>query len=190
MKPILATSAIALLAFATPSLAQTPKGTTPTAPAPSQDSTLPESMQIQQRAQSQYFRSPMTPNTPTNEAPGNATSPLERNRLDPAAPSDKRLQIDQGQSARAIQNPDAATTNSQSNSSTSYNSVIRGAPSNSGMSNGASGTGASTGVSGSSAAPTTSPLPSASPSAGATSGGAASSAGSAGGGAASSGGGH
>lgn len=142
MKRIIAVVAtVAGAAVASPGFAQTSPPSTKEAPAPA-TSAQPESMRIQQRTQRQYFNAPGSPNTSgtTTEAPGTATSPVGQGRIDPAAPSRNRLQIDEGQSARARENPD--TNAPQSGTGTSYNSIIRGAPSS-------SGTGAGTGVSGS-----------------------------------------
>jgi hypothetical protein len=137
-------------------------------------------MRIQERAEHQYFAKPAAPNSTgtTTEAPGTASSPVEQNRIDPAAPSKQRLQIDEGQSARARENPD--TNAPQSGTGTSYNTIVRGAPSNNGTSTGVSGTsGTSTTTS-----PSTPGATPSSPSSGTsgTSGGAASSGGSSGGG--------
>jgi hypothetical protein len=141
MKRIFAIAVVTVAVAASPSFAQTTQrpATTPTGPSTG----LPESMRIQQRTQRQYFNSPVTPNSAgtTTEAPGAAQSPVEPGRIDPAAPSRQRLQIDEGQSARARENPDANAR--QSGSGTSYNTIIRGAPSS-------SGAGAGTGSSGSS----------------------------------------
>jgi len=146
MKRIIAVVAtVAGAAVSSPSFAQTSQPSTKNeVPSPS-TSTQPESMRIQQRTQRQYFNAPVSPNTSgtTTEAPGAASSPVEQGRIDPAAPSRNRLQIDEGQSARARENPD--TNAQQSGSGTSYNTMIRGAPSS-------SGTGAGTGVSGSTGA--------------------------------------
>ncbi|MBA2126509.1 hypothetical protein DLM45_09785 [Hyphomicrobium methylovorum] len=165
MKLLLGTSAVAVL-FATASFAQNTNTPNTTTPNTSIDKTLPESMQIQQRAQRQYSTEPAQQKTdqenPSTEAPGNPTSTVGRNRIDPAAPSRQRLQIDEGQSARARENPDANAP--QDGRGTSYNSVIRGAPSSSGTSTGESGA-SNSGVSGSS----TSTSPSATPSTGSSS---------------------
>jgi len=145
MKRIIAVVAtVAGAAVASPGFAQTSQPSAKEAPAPS-TSTQPESMRIQERTQRQYFNAPASPNTSgtTTEAPGTASSPVEQGRIDPAAPSRNRLQIDEGQSARARENPDANAP--QSGTGSSYNTIIRGAPST-------SGTGAGTGVSGSTGA--------------------------------------
>lgn len=162
MKLFLGTSAVAVLAFATVSFAQSPKS-----PGAAVNSTLPESMQIQQRTQRQNSLQPTAPHSPNaanpaTEAPGNPASPVGRNRIDPAAPSQHRLQIDEGQSARARENPDANAP--QGGSGTSYNSIIRGSPSNSstGASSGDGGSAAGSGVSN----PSTSGAPRTSPSTG------------------------
>jgi hypothetical protein len=124
---------------------------------------MPESMQIEQRVQRQFYQqSPKgantTENQPSTDAPGGARSPVERNRLDPAAPGRHRLQIDEGQTVRAIENPsDATPQTSPANPGTTYNTIIEGSPSSSGTSTGTSGTaggttstmpGASTGIGG------------------------------------------
>lgn len=125
----------------------------PAASAFAQDSTLPESMRIQQSVTQQNATDPNMPanressSLPTTEAPGSPTGPVERNRLDPAAPSPQRLQIDDGTSA-AVRNPDANGLHPGSSGS-SYNTIMRGAPSTSGASTGATGLGSS-GVGGSS----------------------------------------
>lgn len=146
MKRSLAIAAIAVAAAASPSFAQNARqpATTPTGPS----TNLPESMRIQQRTERQYFNSPVAPNATgtTTEAPGTASSPVEPGRIDPAAPSRQRLQIDEGQSARARENPDTNASQSgsgQSGSGTSYNTIIRGAPSSSGASAGVGGSGSS-----------------------------------------------
>lgn len=148
MKRTLAIAALTVAAAGSPSLAQTARqpATTPTGPS----TNLPESMRIQQRTERQYFNSAVAPNSTgtTTEAPGAASSPVEPGRIDPAAPSRQRLQIDEGQSVRARENPDANAP--QSGSGTSYNTIVRGAPSSSGASagTGVSGSSGSTGTSG------------------------------------------
>jgi hypothetical protein len=141
---------IALLSVPAPALAQTNGATTPTPTTPNTTGedlgTMPESMRIEKNVQRQFYQqSPKGPNTsenqPSTDAPGGARSPGERNRLDPAAPGRHRLQIDEGQSARAIQNPSESTPQtSPANPGTSYNTIIEGAPSTSGTSSGTSGT--------------------------------------------------
>lgn len=115
----------------------------PVVPALAQDETLPESMRIQQSVTQQNANDPTMPgnSTPTTEAPGSAAGPVERNRLDPAAPSPQRLQIDDGTSA-AVRNPDVNTLHPGS-SGTSYNTMVRGSPSTSGTGTGTSGVGSS-----------------------------------------------
>jgi hypothetical protein len=161
MKRSFAIAVVVLAAATSPGFAQTSRqATTPTGPS----TDLPESMRIQQRTEREYFNSPVAPNArgTTTEAPGTANSPVEPGRIDPAAPSRQRLQIDEGQSARARENPD--TNAPQSGSSTSYNTIIRGAPSS-------SGTGAGTGVSGASGSSGTSGAAGGATSGGASSGG-------------------
>lgn len=124
----------------------------PAASAFAQDSTLPESMRIQQSVTQQNSTDPNMPanrgsSQPTTEAPGGAAGPVERNRLDPAAPSPQRLQIEDGTSA-AVRNPDADGLHPGSSGS-SYNTIVRGAPSTSGAGTGTTGLGSS-GVGGSS----------------------------------------
>lgn len=112
-----------------------------------QDNTLPESMRIQQSVTQQNAADP---NMPANrgssgtitEAPGGLAGPVEKNRLDPAAPSSQRLQIDGGRSAAVRQNPDVQTLH-PGPSGTSYNTILRGSPSSSGASSGTSGFGSS-----------------------------------------------
>jgi hypothetical protein len=142
---IVVVATVAGAAVSSPSFAQTSQPSTKNEAPSSSTATQPESMRIQQRTERQYFNAPVSPNTSgtTTEAPGTASSPVEQGRIDPAAPSRNRLQIDEGQSARARENPD--TNAPQSGTGTSYNTIIRGAPSN-------SGTGAGTGVSGSTGA--------------------------------------
>ncbi|MBS0233522.1 MAG: hypothetical protein JSR99_08540 [Proteobacteria bacterium] len=115
------------------------------------DSSLPESMRIQQSVTQQNGNDPNMPGnrtgTPTTEAPGSSSGPVETNRIDPAAPSPNRLQIDDGTSAAVRQNPDANTLHPGS-AGTSYNTILRGAPSSSGASPGTAGVGTSGGVSG------------------------------------------
>jgi hypothetical protein len=147
MKRIIAVVAtVAGAAVSSPGFAQTSQPSAKNeAPSPS-TAGQPESMRIQQRTQRQYFNAPVSPNTSgtTTEAPGAASSPVEHGRIDPAAPSRNRLQIDEGQSARARENPDT-NANQSGTGTSSYNTIIRGAPSS-------SGTGAGSGVSGSSGA--------------------------------------
>lgn len=118
----------------------------PAVPALAQDETLPESMRIQQSVTQQNANDPnMRANSgaqPTTEAPGSAAGPVEQNRLDPAAPSSQRLQIDDGTSAAIRGNPDINTLHPGS-SGTSYNTMLRGSPSTSGASTGTSGIGSS-----------------------------------------------
>ena len=121
----------------------------PAASALAQDSTLPESMRIQQSVTQQNANDPNMPanrgsSQPTTEAPGSAAGPVERHRLDPAAPSPQRLQIEDGTSA-AVRNPDADTLH-PGPSGSSYNTIMRGAPSTSGTSTGTTGIGSSPGT--------------------------------------------
>ncbi|MBS0253357.1 MAG: hypothetical protein JSR78_20045 [Proteobacteria bacterium] len=121
----------------------------PAASALAQDNTLPESMRIQQSVTQQNANDPKMPGNggsaqPTTEAPSGAAGPVERHRLDPAAPSPQRLQIDDGASA-AVRNPDADALHPGSSGS-SYNTIMRGAPSTSGTSTGTSGLGSSSGT--------------------------------------------
>lgn len=161
MKSVFAASAVTLLAFATPSFAQTTSGaagtstgtagagSTGTSGAGTSTSDMPESMRIEQQTTEQYNRTSGTSaqGATTTEAPGGASGQVEHNRIDPAAPSDKRLQIDDGASAAVRQNPDAnVNTLHPSSSGTSYNTIVRGSPSTGGT----GATGSSTGVSGSS----------------------------------------
>jgi hypothetical protein len=76
----------------------------------------------------------------TTDAPGSARPPVEQNRIDPAAPSRQRLQIDEGASAGAVQNPGANGANPGNTPGNSFNTVIEGSPSNNGTSTGVSGT--------------------------------------------------
>ena len=141
---------IALLSVPAPVLAQTTGATTSTPETPNatgQDlGAMPESMRIEQKVRRQFYQqSPKGPNTtqnePSTDAPGGARSPVERNRLDPAAPGRHRLQIDEGKTVRAIQNPsDSTRQTSPANPGTTYNTIIEGAPSSSGTSTGTSGT--------------------------------------------------
>lgn len=150
----------------------------PAASALAQDSTLPESMRIQQSVTQQNANDQNMPanrgsSQPTTEAPGSAAGPVERHRLDPAAPSPQRLQIEDGTSA-SVRNPDADALH-PGPSGSSYNTIMRGAPSTSGTSTGTSGIGSSPGTGASS---------------GSGAGGSAGGAGGSAGGGASSGGGH
>ena len=99
----------------------------------------------------------------TTDAPGSARPPVEQNRIDPAAPSRQRLQIDEGASARAVQNPGANVAN-PSTTGNSFNTIIEGSPSNNGTSTGVSGTAPSSTGSGALTSPSGSVTPSASPS--------------------------
>ncbi len=109
-------------------------------------SALPESLRIQQSVTQQNANDPNTSGNvdkqPTTEAPGSPSGPVEMNRIDPAAPSPNRLQIDDGTSAAVRQNPDANALHPRS-AGTSYNTILRGAPSSSGASAGTSGAGMS-----------------------------------------------
>lgn len=178
MKLFLGTSAVAVLAFgfATVSFAQEPQTRGATG-----GSTEPESIRIQKQTERQNSLQPTAPspsrsNNPSTEAPGNPTSPVGTHRIDPAAPSPNRLQIDEGQSTRARENPDANAP--QGGSGTSYNSIIRGAPSSSGTSSGDTGSG----VSGSSTSPSGSSTSTGSSPGAGTSGSSGSTSGSSGGG--------
>jgi len=150
MKPILATVALAISVSAAGVVSVSAQTTQRSGTSPAGPSTnLPESMRIQQQTERQYFNAPVAPNSSgtTTEAPGTANSPLEQGRIDPAAPSRQRLQIDEGQSARARENPDVNAP--QSGTGTSYNTIVRGAPSSSGSSPG-TGVSNSTGSNGTS----------------------------------------
>lgn len=135
MKPFWLVSVSLLVVSASPGLTQ--ESTT--------DDSLPESMRIQQSVTRQNATDPNMPANrnaaPTTEAPGSASGPVESNRLDPAAPSPNRLQIDDGTSAAVRRNPDANALHPGS-AGTSYNTILRGSPSSSGASPGTSGAGA------------------------------------------------
>jgi hypothetical protein len=136
-----AASAVALLiASVTVSWAQD-------ATAQSTDRSIPESMRIQQSVTQQNARDAaraLQQNSPTStEAPGSLGGPVETKRIDPAAPSSQRLQIDDGASAGVRQNPDASALHHGS-AGASYNMILRGSPSNNGVSTGTSGVGIST----------------------------------------------
>ena len=196
MKTVLAASTFAILIFSVPAFSQT-SGAGPDAGG------IPESMRIQQQVDRQNSANPQSlitkPGATTTDAPGAAPPPVEQNRLDPSAPSRQRLQIDEGASARAIQNPNATATDP--NAGGNFNTIIEGAPSSSGTSSGVSGAGTSSTGTGVLTSPSGSTTPSVSPSissgvsgssgAGTSggAGGASSSSGSSGGGA-SGGGGH
>ena len=138
MKTVLAASAVAILIFSVPAFSQT-SGAGP------DEGSIPESMRIQQQVDKQNSANPQSlitkPGAATTDAPGAAPPPVEQNRLDPSAPSRQRLQIDEGASARAIQNPSATTTDP--NAGGNFNTIIEGAPSSSGTSSGVSGAGTS-----------------------------------------------
>lgn len=110
-----------------------------------QDNSLPESMRIEQSVtQQNESQSPSSAGATTrrgsstaSDAPGGAGTGVEMNRLDPAAPSPQRLQIDDGTSAAVRQNPEVDTLHPGA-AGTSYNSILRGAPSTNGVSTGAS----------------------------------------------------
>ena len=108
----------------------------------STDQSLPESMQIQQSVTQQNARdaTPQQNSSSSTEAPGSSGGQVETKRIDPAAPSPQRLQIDDGVSAAVRQNPDAAGMHPGS-AGTSYNMILRGAPSTNGASTGTSGAG-------------------------------------------------
>lgn len=117
---------------------------TQAATAQSADQSLPESMRIQQSVTQQNARDAaralqQNPRTST-EAPGSLGAPVETKRIDPAAPNSQRLQIDDGVSAAVRKNPDASGLHPGSSGS-SYNTILRGAPSNNGLSTGTSGAG-------------------------------------------------
>ena len=128
---------------------------------------VPESMRIQQQVTKKDLADPKALITKggaaTTDAPGAARSPIESNRLDPAAPSRQRLQIDEGASARAVQNPGANGANPGNTTGNSFNTVIEGSPSNNGTSTGVSGTAPSS-TSGALTSPSGSVTPSVSPS--------------------------
>ncbi len=114
----------------------------------STDSTVPESLRIQQSVTQQNANDPNMPanrnrdTRTTTEAPVNATGPVERNRLDPSAPSPQRLQIEGGANGAARQNPEADTLH-PGPSGNPYNRIVRGAPPNGGAIPGTSGAGPS-----------------------------------------------
>jgi hypothetical protein len=200
MKTVLA-SAIAILSLSTSTAFSQTAGTGQPNAAGAAQGNLPESMRIQQQVTKKDLADPKALITKggaaTTEAPGAARSPIESNRLDPAAPSRQRLQIDEGASARAVQNPGANGANPGNTTGNSFNTVIEGSPSNNGTSTGVSGTAPSS-TSGALTSPSGSVTPSVSPSgASGTSGrssgsasGTSSSGGSAGGGASGGGGSH
>ena len=165
MKTVLA-SAIAILSFSTPSFSQTAGTAQPNAAGAAQGN-LPESMRIQQQVTKKDLADPKALITKggaaTTDAPGAARSPIEHNRLDAAAPSRQRLQIDEGASAGAVQNPGANGANPGNTPGNSFNTVIEGSPSNNGTSTGVSGTAPSS-TSGALTSPSGSVTPSVSPS--------------------------
>lgn len=167
MKLVLTASVAAMVAATAPLCAQTApatssqsttgaSGTTSASPSPSGNSTatspgnantgsssssaLPESMQIQQNTTAAFQRNTQLRNNPSSEAPGGSSSPVESNRLDPSAPSGHRLQIDDSATNSARLNPDAPP----SSGGQSYNMILRGAPSNNGVSTGETGSGTMT----------------------------------------------
>jgi hypothetical protein len=102
----------------------------------------PESMRIQEQTQGSI----------NNSTTGAPNSSVERNRIDPAAPSPNRLQVDDGVAAGVRQSPDVNTAHPGSGGN-SYNTVTRGAAPSTGAvgSPGAGsvgGTGAGAGVGG------------------------------------------
>jgi hypothetical protein len=145
MRLISVASMLALIVQITPVVSQE---ATPSTTQPSSESSaggLPESMRIQQSVTQQNARDPaMRPRgtATSTEAPGSSGAPLETNRIDPAAPSRQRLQIDDGASAAVRQNPDADTLHPGS-AGTSYNTILRGTPSSTGAGMGTSGPGTS-----------------------------------------------
>ena len=159
MKTVLAASAIAVLSFTTPSFSQTAGTAEPGAA----QGNLPESMRIQQQVTKKDFADPKAlttkGGTATTDAPGAARPPVEQNRIDPAAPSRQRLQIDEGASARAVQNPGANVEN-PATTGNSFNTIIEGSPSNNGTSTGVSGTTPSSTGSGALTSPSGSVTPS------------------------------
>jgi hypothetical protein len=199
MKTVIA-SAIAILSLSTSTAYSQTAGTDQPNAAGAAQGNLPESMRIQQQVTKKDLADPKAltkGGAATTDAPGAARSPIESNRLDPAAPSRQRLQIDEGASARAVQNPGANGANPGNTTGNSFNTVIEGSPSNNGTSTGVSGTAPSS-TSGALTSPSGSVTPSVSPSgASGTSGrssgsasGTSSSGGSAGGGASGGGGSH
>ena len=166
MKTVLAASAIAVLSFTTPSLSQTAGTAEPNAAGAAQ-ANLPESMRIQQQVTKKDSADPKALTTKggaaTTDAPGAAPPPVEQNRIDPAAPSRQRLQIDEGASARAVQNP-GANVEKPATTGNSFNTIIEGSPSNNGTSTGVSGTAPSSTGSGALTSPSGSVTPGASPS--------------------------
>jgi hypothetical protein len=166
MKTVLA-SAIAILSFSTSTAFSQTAGTAQPNAAGAAQGNLPESMRIQQQVTKKDLADPKALITKggaaTTEAPGAARSPIESNRLDPAAPSRQRLQIDEGASARAVQNPGANGANPGNTTGNSFNTVIEGSPSNNGTSTGVSGTAPSS-TSGALISPSGSVTPSVSPS--------------------------
>jgi hypothetical protein len=119
-----------------------------TAAAYAQDNALPESMRIEQSVTQQNAAGGQAQGasstsaagggaTTSSEAPGGETTGVEMKRLDPSAPSPNRLQIDDGTSATVRQNPDVNALHPGA-SGTSYNTILRGAPSTNGVSSGGS----------------------------------------------------
>ena len=111
-----------------------------------QDSPLPESMRIEQSVTQQNMNASQSPaengsaargSSATSGATTGSSTGVEMNRIDPSAPSPQRLQIDDGRSAAVRQNPDANSLHPGA-AGTSYNTILRGAPSNSGVNTGAS----------------------------------------------------
>lgn len=155
-------------------IVNTPPNTSGTSATPSPGgANVPESMRIQQETVRTLppRRDLITKGAPSGEAPGVASSSVERNRIDSSAPSRQRLQVDDLSAVRP-QQPSANTTVAPSTEPT-----VRGSASGSGS--GTSGQGVS-----SSTAPSASPSSSTGSSAGASSGSHTS------GGSVSSGGGH
>ena len=136
-----ASSCAAVILFSGSASAQTPRN-------PNIETGVPESLQIQRQTEREISQQPNTPAiipptaAPTVGSPG--TTQIERNRIDAAAPSRQRLQIDDGVSGSIRQSPTTATTGA--GGPTSSGAV---APSGTAGTSGTSGVGAPGGTSGS-----------------------------------------
>ena len=148
MKPILIFASLIMSAQAGIAFAQSTANPSNTSGSnqstTSGNSALPESMRIQQSVTEQNAADSANGTLSRASRPsgsGGAGASMENNRLDPSAPSPHRLQIDDGASA-AVRNPDVDTVH-PGYTGGSYNTIVRGAPSTSGVN-----TGSSTGASG------------------------------------------
>ncbi len=143
---------VSALIFASPALAQTttpPPETAPPVAQPPADTTNPATSTGTAGTPSDATTTSSAPAlTPapqdsegSSETPSSViSSPAERNRLDPSAPSRFRLQIDPGSPGESATNPGTVSSNLAAPGEP-YNAITEGAPSDNGASTGTTGRG-------------------------------------------------